>query len=180
MTGRQIHAVVTTIGTDRPGIVEAVAGWILRCGGNIEESRMAVLGGEFATIILVSGGEGLLTTLGRSQNELERTLGLHVNCREARPEIASKEPMLRYELRGTSFDQAGIIHVVAQELSKRHINIVSAETSTEPAPFSGAPVFHFHMEIDIPSSAGVGQVRAALADLGSRENLDLVLTAVSG
>lgn len=173
------HVVITTIGPDRPGIVEAVSAWLLGCGANIEESRMAVLGGEFATIILVTGPADLMQRLAASQQPLQRSHGLQVFLRESAGEPAAVQPMLRYELRGTSLDQAGIIHMVAQQLSGRGINIVSAETSTEPAPFSGAPVFHFQMEIDIPAATPIGQVRTALSQLADRENLDLELKPVT-
>jgi len=171
------NAVISTIGPDKPGLVEAVSAWILTCSANIEESRMAVLGGDFATIILVTGPAGLLGRLEAGKAELERVHHLHIFVRSSKGDVASSEPMLRYELSGTALDQAGIVNLVARELSGRRINIISAETSTEPAPFSGAPVFHFRMKIDIPASVPVGQVRAALAELGDRENLDLVLTA---
>jgi len=173
------HAVISTIGPDRSGIVEAVSGWLLAAGANIEESRMAVLGGEFATIILVSGPSGILAKLFASQAVLEASHGLHIFVRESQAEAGAPAPMLRYELHGTALDQAGIIFMVSQQLAGRHINNVSAETSTEPAPFSGAPVFHFRMEIDIPAGTPIGQVRAALSELGDRENLDLALRAVT-
>lgn len=173
------HAVISTIGPDRSGIVEAVSGWLLASGANIEESRMAVLGGEFATIILVTGPAGIIAKLTSSQGTLEASLGLHIFIRESQADAGAPAPMLRYELHGTALDQAGIIFKVSQQLSGRHINIVAAETSTEPAPFSGAPVFHFQMEIEIPAGTPIGQVRAALAELGDRENLDLVLRAVT-
>ena len=56
---QKCHAVITSIGTDRPGIVEELSGWILDNGGNIEESRMERLGSEFAALMLVSGPAGL-------------------------------------------------------------------------------------------------------------------------
>lgn len=40
--------VLTLIGPDRPGLVEAVADTIAARGGNWVESRMARLGGQFA------------------------------------------------------------------------------------------------------------------------------------
>ena len=49
------YAIVRAIGTDRVGIVEDLSTLIGQCGCNIEESSMAVLGGEFAVMVLVSG-----------------------------------------------------------------------------------------------------------------------------
>ena len=46
--------VFTLTGSDRVGIVEEVTGVLLGLGGNIETSRMARLGGEFAMLVLLS------------------------------------------------------------------------------------------------------------------------------
>ena len=46
--------VLTLTGPDRIGIVDRVTGLLLDRGGNVETSRMARLGGEFAVLMLVS------------------------------------------------------------------------------------------------------------------------------
>src|SRR6478736_5921429 len=66
--------VLTLTGPDRIGIVDEVTGLLLERGGNVETSRMARLGGEFAVLMLVSmpaagfagleGGLGSLTVQG--------------------------------------------------------------------------------------------------------------------
>jgi glycine cleavage system transcriptional repressor len=44
--------VLTLTGPDRIGFVEKVTGLLLERGGNVETSRMARLGGEFAILML--------------------------------------------------------------------------------------------------------------------------------
>jgi len=172
------HALITTAGTDRPGIVQAIAEWILEQGGNIEDSRMAQLGGEFATIILVSGGSDIARKLESTRGTLEGHRDLTVIVREvsgrAQP---SDKPVLRYRLSATALDHAGIVHRVARVLSERGVNIVSATTGTASAPFSGAPVFHLQMEVDIPSSLPVARLRDELARVGEEQNIDVTLEA---
>ena len=50
----QKNFVLTVTGPDRIGIVERVTGLLFEHGGNVETSRMARLGGEFAILMLVS------------------------------------------------------------------------------------------------------------------------------
>ena len=50
----QKNFVLTVTGPDRIGIVERVTGLLFAQGGNVETSRMARLGGEFAILMLVS------------------------------------------------------------------------------------------------------------------------------
>ena len=48
------HHVIGVIGPDRPGIVGEVSRIAAELGCNIEDSRMAVLGGDFALMMLLS------------------------------------------------------------------------------------------------------------------------------
>ena len=41
------HAVLTAIGDDRPGLVAEVTRYVLERGGNLEDSRMVNLHGQF-------------------------------------------------------------------------------------------------------------------------------------
>src|SRR3954453_6984307 len=50
----QSQFVLTLPGPDQIGIVDRVTGLLLDRGGNVETSRMARLGGEFAILMLVS------------------------------------------------------------------------------------------------------------------------------
>ena len=45
------YLVVTTVGPDRRGMVEKITDVMVNHQANIEESRMARLGGEFAVIM---------------------------------------------------------------------------------------------------------------------------------
>ncbi len=170
------HVILTSAGADRPGIVADLSGWILEHGGNIEDSRMSQLGGEFATLILVSGGPGLAESLRATAADFGAAHGLTVTCRPVAAAPPSHgRPLLRYTLNATSLDHPGVVHPVADLLRRLGINIVSAATRVTSAPFSGASVFQFTMTVDIPSDVNVGGVRTALADLGNRENMDLAL-----
>ena len=49
------HLVLSALGPDRPGLVADITHYVTERGGNIEDSRMAVFGGEFGVMMLVSG-----------------------------------------------------------------------------------------------------------------------------
>ena len=50
----KVYLVVTAIGHDRRGTVEKITDVVVAHHANIEESKMARLGGEFAVIMLLS------------------------------------------------------------------------------------------------------------------------------
>ena len=58
----QNYLVVSALGADRPGIANELATAAASCGCNIVDSRMAVLGGEFAVIMLITGSWNAVAT----------------------------------------------------------------------------------------------------------------------
>lgn len=171
------YILVTLYGEDRTGIVEAVSAWILEEEGNIEDSRMSRLGGEFAALILVSGDQGLLERLAATRESFEEKHSLNVITKEvpAGP-TAPVKPALRYVLKAASMDHPGIVHKVSRLLGMKGINIVAANTYNESAPFSGVPVFHLEMKIEIPASISLVDLREELKNLGYSDNIDIVLS----
>ena len=52
---KKTYLVISALGEDQPGIVNRLSKVLLDQGCNIEDSRMTVLGGEFAVMLLVEG-----------------------------------------------------------------------------------------------------------------------------
>ena len=69
--------VLTLIGRDRPGLVEAVALRVTASGGNWLESRMAHLAGHFAGLLHVEVADDRVRALEAALGELE-SVGLRV------------------------------------------------------------------------------------------------------
>ena len=79
--------VIAAVGEDRPGLVDNLSGWILDSGCNIADSRMTVLGGEFAVLLLAEGQwnnlakleemkiRGEQSDLEKEREQLEKILG---------------------------------------------------------------------------------------------------------
>lgn len=174
----QAYVLVTSVGEDRPGLVEELAEWFLNHGGNIVESRMAQLGGDFAGLILVAGPPSLLSDLEATRDAFEARTGQCVYLKPTREAPAAVAPaMLRYVLKATSLDHPGIVYSISKTLCRKRANIVSLVTHTGHAPFSGAPIFHVEMVVDVPAEVNIPALRAELADLGMRENIDIELAA---
>ena len=74
--------VLSAVGTDRPGVVKDISKAILDCGGNIEESRMAALGAEFAVLLLISGNWHTLTKLEKALDDLKEKDGLTITIKK--------------------------------------------------------------------------------------------------
>lgn len=168
--------VLSALGTDRPGIVAEVTEFLDAHGANVEDSRMAVLGGEFSLMMLVSGGAPDLGRVTAEIGSLEQSSGLRVFCKPTNaPYQHRASGAVPYVVNAYAMDHEGIVHAIASALSRRGVNIVSLETSTYPAPVSGTPLFRMELHMDVPNEVPVGTLRAELERVAAEENADVEL-----
>ena len=170
------YLVISAIGQDRPGIVDEVSAFILAHKCNVEDSRMAVLGGDFALIMLVSGPEAEVEKLGSHLRELEKKSALTIVCRPAKSPSAPRAlPAVPYLLKAVGMDHAGIVHNIAHLLAGMDINVEAAETTTSHSPETGTPIFSMNMKLAVPGNLHTGQIRGQLAKLGEELNVDITI-----
>jgi glycine cleavage system transcriptional repressor len=170
--------VLTLTGPDRIGFVDEVTGLLLSRGGNVETSRMARLGGEFAILMLVSMRAEHFPSL---ENDLESLVarGYKVTTTPAERTYAESHPgWLPYQIEVQGADHEGIIHEVAHYLSEHGISIESADSECTPGPTSGVPLFAMKARVIVPPSLSPKSWEAGLDDLGDRMNLDIRVSDV--
>ena len=168
------HLVLSAIGKDRPGIVNAISKAVFDCGCNIEDSRMTVLGGEFALMLLVSGTWNAIAKLESQATSFETKHRLVVATKQTEPR-GNKDKMVPYLVDVVSMDHPGIVHDIAQFFSVRDINIEDLSTWTYAAAHTGTPMFALNMTIAVPSSQNVGQLRDEFTRFCDELNLDATL-----
>ena len=170
--------VLTMTGPDRIGIVENLTKVLLDHGGNVETSRMARLGGEFAVLMLVSMPAEQFVGL---EKDLEHLVAQGYKVTTGRTEQtpnATHPGWLPYQIEVHGADHEGIIHKVAQYLSQHSINIESMDTGTTRAPISGAPLFTMTALVLVPPSLSSHTWKADLEDIGHHLNVDIEVSAV--
>jgi len=168
------HLVVSALGKDRPGIVNQVSRVILDAGCNIEDSRMTVLGGEFALILLVSGVWNEVAKLEAQLRTLEKKLDLTLVLKSTEPR-PTKHTMVPYVVDVVAMDHPGIVHDVAAFFSTREINIEDLNTWTYAAAHTGTPMFSMNMTISVPAEVNIGRLRDEFTRFCDEMNLDATL-----
>lgn len=171
------NLVITALGEDRPGIINELSRLVLEQKGNILDSRMTVLGGEFAILLLVSGTwdtiARLESTLPKAQEKLELTI---LTKRTA--ERSKKNQYLPYHVEVISIDHPGIVHKVADFFSSRKINVEEMNTSSHHAPHTGTPMFVLNMVLGVPQKQSITQLREQFLDFCDAESLDGLLEPI--
>ena len=157
MTNAMVFAV---IGPDRPGLVGRLAATVAEHDGNWLESRMGVLGGQFAGVVLATLPEAKAEALRGALMALEKE-GLRVMV-EAAPGAAAPRAwrLARLELFGQ--DHPGIVRDIAQALSERAINIAEMETEQSTGAMSAEAMFRLRADIELPDDVPLDDLRAAL------------------
>ena len=162
--------VITSFGRDRKGIVNEVTAAVLAARGNVEESRMARLRGDFTITMLVSFVRDQ-SDVDAFKSDLARIEGLTTSVRasSADEEIwrAAKTVSThrRVLLRGNDFP--GITHAFTRVLFDRDVNIESMTTDTAPAPFGTERLFLVDALVRL--SAGAASIDALGASLRALE-----------
>lgn len=174
MTTNKKFLVISALGKDRPGIVNELAKTVLDCGCNIEDSRMTVLGGEFAVLLLISGQWNEVAKLETQLKAVERKLELVLLVKPTETRTV-KANMMPYVVDVVAMDHGGIVHEVANFFSKRNINIEDLNTWAYPAAHTGTPMFAMNMTISVPATLSIGQLRTEFTDFCDLCNLDATL-----
>jgi glycine cleavage system regulatory protein len=123
------------VGSDRPGLTQALADAVLAAGGNWLESHLARLGGKYVGSVLVELPEARLPELEAAAQAIDAT-GLRVSLANAGEAVAAAGAPLRLELVGQ--DRPGIVQEVTTVLAGLGVNIESLETSRRTGSMSGS------------------------------------------
>jgi glycine cleavage system regulatory protein len=157
--------VLTLIGPDRPGLVQAVAGIVAEHGGNWLESRMTHLAGKFAGILRAELPPERAAEAMAALSALERQ-GLKIVAETVAR--ADREPPQRtMDLELLGLDRPGIVREIAQLLAGSGVNVEELTTNRTSAPMSGEILFEARAHVHVPASTDVAKLRASLERVAS-------------
>src|SRR5262245_15497566 len=173
--------ILSAIGTDRPGLVAELAQLIYDCDANLEDSRMTILGSDFAVILLCSSARADAgDRLAIGAKRLEREHGLTILLRslegERRPSVPAPGTKL-YRLEAVGEDRAGIVAGLCRVLADCGVNIAELSTKSRPGP-GGSPHYELSVLAEVPESVDLRALRDALGDVADRLVVDVALLRV--
>lgn len=170
--------ILSAIGRDRPGLVADLARLVLECDANLEDSRMTILGTDFAVILLCSSAEsGTGDRLTVAAKRLERDHGLTILVRnlEGGPRSAVPAPgTALYRVEAAGEDKAGIVAAICGTLAEHGVNILELSSRSRPGP-GGSPHYELTLRAEIPDSLDARRLREALEAEGDRLVIDVAL-----
>jgi glycine cleavage system regulatory protein len=165
--------ILSVIGSDRPGLTEALAGAVLSAGGNWLESHLSRLGGLYVGSVLVEVETEQVEALRAAVSAVDAE-GLEVRIVPALEADGPAGEMLHFSLVGQ--DRPGIVRQVTAILGGLDVNIETFETSIAPEPYSGGSLFHLEARLRLPAGLAADRVQAVLEDISAEIMVDISLT----
>ena len=170
--------ILSAIGKDRPGLVADLARLVLEADANLEDSRMTILGTDFAVLLLCSStSDNAGDRLAVGVKRLERDHGLTILLRhlEDGPRPAVPAPGTRlYRVEAFGEDRAGIVAAICGVLAERGVNILDLSTRSRPGP-GGSPHYEMVISTEVPEDVESRELREALEAEANRLVIDVAL-----
>lgn len=167
------NLILTLTGRDRVGIVEQVTKTVLQQGGNVEASKMARMGGEFAMLMHISVPDQQFDTLQQGILSL-RDDGFTVTaCSTEHSDPDRYRGWIPYQIEVHGADHEGIIHTITHRLAQHNINVETMDTGTITAPMSGTLLFTMQATVLVPPNLPYRTLEDDLEKLGYELNVDI-------
>jgi glycine cleavage system transcriptional repressor len=141
---------------DRLGLVADLTGFIAELGCNVEDSRVAVLGGYAGLMVLVSGEPGQLQAVLDGLDRLQNRYDIRATPRRVATRRADVPSAPEMVIHARAIDHAGIIHALAETVRRHGGNLLELESAAECAPMSGEPLFRLRMNVRLPETERAG------------------------
>lgn len=154
--------VLTVIGPDKPGLVDALSTLVLDNHGNWLASNLSHLAGHFAGIIQVEVDEEHLQTLQDALNAIDE---LNVKIELGAHDVIDKKEKLRFVITGN--DRPGIVQELSSVIRHKGVNIVHFNSKQQSAPNWGAPIFYAEATVILPQGMRGDEIIEALESIAN-------------
>ncbi len=156
------NLVLTVIGDDKPGLVEALSQAIANNSGNWLESSMSHLAGKFAGILRVSVADAEADKLIAALQGLSPDLKLLIERAAA---DGAAESFLTVPLNLVANDRPGIIQEISRALAGLSVNVEKLSTQCVSAPMSGETLFKAEALLQVPADLELQKLQLELEHL---------------
>lgn len=164
-------------GRDRLGIVKDVTGVIYSLNGNVLDSRMTKLAGEFGLMMLVSIPTDNVEATKRTLESRVQQYGFQLNSKEVTETQSAFKVEDHYNcnivLQGA--DHPGILHHLTHFLTYVGVSISTMHTTHELAPMGGSVLFKLEADVNVPSLISFDSLANKLADIEQKEGVSITL-----
>ena len=172
------HFALSALGRDRPGIVAGVTERLLAHGVNVEDSRMAILRGHFAMVLVLSAPEDVdAAALAADLDAVGERLELEAVLLREVPGLESEAaPAPSHVVTVYGADHPGIVHAVTAALAELEVNV--ADLQTRLVGEEERPLYVMVLEVVCPPGVEAARVQEALQPAATAQGVDVSVRAL--
>lgn len=161
MPERQIILVAT--GTDRSGLLDDISLYLHDRHVNIQESRVSLLRGQFALLLLLGGEEENVALIEQNIGELSEKVGVHLEARSA--DAAACIDCTPLRLTASGDDPAETVYRLSHLMRVLNVNIENIETNSTKGAAGVKGSFSLEMDLSVPRATPVMMLKQYVQSL---------------
>lgn len=167
---------ITGMGADRPGMVAAITDVIFKYDGNIEESSMTILSGQFTFIVIATFAENVdIEAIKQTYQSVHAEKGCtvfvqQIDDNETRPDMPVFEDM-PYMISIAGDDRTGITAYFTKVLAMHNASITDLNAKTIEG--ENGPAYVLMIECLLPKQVNRSQFEQDLAKQGEALNVEV-------
>lgn len=171
--------VLTVVGDDRVGLVQALAAAVSDAGGNWEQSELAELAGAFAGIVLVTVPDERVDELTTALHGLDGLLRVTAHsgaATAAAPTSTAPDAPTTLSFTVLGNDRPGIVRDVTAAIAEHALSIDGFRSRTLDAPMAGGTLFEASVSVSVPRGEDAEAITTALEALAGEIQVDLTVS----
>ncbi len=170
-----ITLVLTVLGNDQSGLVNALSEVVSRHEGNWVRSEMARLAGKFAGIVMITVPEESADALIADLQPLEASGLLVITVERVSAVAEDADAVVIVMLEVVGQDQPGIVRDISTVLVAKGVSIDELGTDISSAPMSGERLFHADAVLSLPAGLAIDDLQTALDEVADRLMVEIEL-----
>ncbi|MFW6336810.1 MAG: glycine cleavage system protein R [Phycisphaeraceae bacterium] len=168
--------IITVLGDDQPGLVDALARAVASHDGNWVESSLSRLSGKFAGVVRITAPDDQANALADAIRNLGETDGLRIVVEPVADDTPSpQQPGPDLVLEAIGLDRTGIVRDIAHALARHGVNVTAFESRVFNAPMSGERMFRAEARLTAPEALDAGSLNSALDAVAEALNVEIQL-----
>lgn len=167
-----VHLALSLMGPHHPDLVDLVTRAIAEAHANIEDSRMTLLGAEFAMLILVSVESRRQPQLCKALEEISRRFSLGLLVRET-SRTAPRPVGVGLEIELTGLDHEGIVRALTRYLAEQGLEVEDLEARVSPPRGAQIPRASVSLKVQAPPDVCLQEVEEGLQQIAAAQHVDL-------
>lgn len=169
------YLAVTTLGKDKPYVINQVTDAIASTGCNVHECRVTALGQLWAGHFFISGHWNEIAKAETLLPKVSKQYELSTNIKRTDNPLDPNKNCLPYAIYVVALDEAGTIAQITNFFSEQDIHILELNCHTYIARQTQARMLSLNMVISIPEDVHIADIRDRFTEFCDDLNFDAII-----